>query len=38
MLYLLIALMTFNTALLYYISWHLVDYFRWKRSSENDNV
>lgn len=38
MLYFIIALLTFNTALLYYVSWHLVDYFRWKRSLEKDNV
>jgi hypothetical protein len=38
MLYLLIALLTFNTALLYFVSWHLVDYIKWKRSLEKDNV
>jgi hypothetical protein len=39
MLYFIIAMLTLNTALLYYASWHLVDYLKWKRSfKDDDNV
>lgn len=36
MMYLLIAMLTFNTALLYYLSWSVIDYLRWRRSWEKD--
>lgn len=36
MLYFIIALLTFNTAILYYLSLTVIDYVRWRRSWEKD--
>lgn len=37
--YLIVFILTFNTAVLYYTSWQIVDYLRWKRTFvENKNV
>ena len=36
MIYLLIAMLSFNTAILYYLSLTVIDYVRWRRSWEKD--
>lgn len=39
MLYLLLALLSFNTAVVWFLAWNVIDYLKWKRQwRENNNV